>query len=466
MIADTLRAARHILPEHSFGSRPQWAESGRLIALAAPLAAAALVNMGMSVTDTVMMGWLGPVPLAAGAVVSDLYSIVFYFLAGILSMVTPLIARAIGGADPVSAGRSMRTGLAAAFIVSVPAFLLVWHCLDFLNLIGVEENIREEGRGYARAMAFTIVPMLFVTLWRNLFGAIGRPRLYLIAILAALPANAVANAVLMFGLGPLPPLHITGAGIASALVAFGLLGGFLAFSLTNAGVRRLCLFERPWRVNPLELAEIFRLGLPVGFFTLGEVGIFLLATVFVSLFGAEALVAHAITLRIAGIAYAIPVGLSQAATIRVSHAIGRGDHSALRISIRSARLVGALSGLLIFAVLVSGADVLPSLFFRPETVAVPAAVGMLLLLLGLLNLAQGFAGPATAILRGFKETRIPMVLCLAGYWAVGMPYGVISAFVFGQGAFGIWCGLALGVVATALFMNLRLAGRDIPVSGV
>lgn len=439
---------------------PDWKESKALIVLAAPITGAALVNMGMSITDTVMMGWIGSKALAAGAVVSDLYSIVFYFLTGLLSIISPMIARAMGANDAAAVRRSMQSGILAALVLSAPALFTVWHATSFLHLLGVEGTVSSLGQAYAHTMAITIVPMLFVALWRNLFGAIGRPRVYLIAILAALPLNALADYVLMFGWGPAPALGIAGAGIASAIVAFGLLTGFVIFTLVNAELRNLRLFNGPWQVCSDELREIFRLGTPIAFFTIGEVGIFLLATVIVSLFGTQALAAHAITLRVAGVIYAIPTGLSQAATIRVSHAIGRADQLGLNLAKQAAVGVGAASGAMLFGLLAGGSDFLPRLFLQNEGDAICGLVSSLLVLLGVLNFAQGFAAPATAILRGFKDTRTPMFLCLAGYWLVGMPVSAIAGFQLGQGAFGIWIGLASGVVATALLMNMRLIQRN------
>jgi MATE family multidrug resistance protein len=297
--------------------------------------------------------------------------------------------------------------------------------------------------------------MLFVAVWRNLVGALGRPRIFLLAISAALPLNAAANLVLMFGWGAVPALGVTGAGIASALVAFALLIGFTAFTVLDPQLRRLRLFRAPWRVSIDDIREIFRLGLPIGVFTLGEVGLFLIATVVVSLFGAEALAAHAIALRMAGIVYAIPTGLSQAATVRVGTALGTGEPGRVNRAVRSTMTVGVISGVVICAALAAGADLTPRLFV-PDSGGVAGTASALLLLLGVLHLAQGFAGPATAILRAFKDTRIPTQLSLAGYWAVGMPVGALLGFGLDLGVFGIWCGLAVGVFASALLLNLRL----------
>jgi MATE family, multidrug efflux pump len=415
--------------------------------------------MGMSITDTVMMGWMGRGALAAGAVVSDVYSIVFYFMAGIVSIVSPLVARAVGADNPEDARRAIHHGLAATCVIAVPAFAAVWYAPEFIGIFGVERAVVSMGKDYAHSLAFAVVPMLFVAVWRNMFDAIGRPRIYLVAILLALPLNAGANQVLMFGLGPIPAFGLAGAGIGSAVVAFALFAGFIVFSTLNAEVRQLRLFEGGVRIEVGLLAETFRLGLPIGFFTIGEVGIFLLATVVVSLFGVEALAAHAITLRVAGVIYAIPVGLSQAATVRVGRAIGMGDAQRLERVIKSARTVGAVSGVLILSTLVVAAGLLPGWRGGEGARPIVTTAASLLVLLGILNFAQGFAAPATAVLRAFKETRTPMFLCLAGYWLIGMPIAMLTAFEFDQGAWGIWAGLASGVVANALLMNLRLGWR-------
>lgn len=456
MTAKILFTAR-LAPALNFSRiTPDLAEARTLVALAAPMTGAALVNMGMSITDTVMMGWMGPTALAAGAVVSDIYSIVFYFAAGILSIMSPMVARAMGANCPDEARRALQHGFAAALIVAVPAFGAVWHAGDIVGLFDVSATANTIGRDYAHAMAFAIVPMLFVAVWRNQFDAIGRPRVYLVAVLAALPLNALANWVLMFGWSPIPAFGLAGAGIASALVALGLMTGLAVFGRVSADIRRLSLQGSGWRIDRKSLTDVFRLGLPIGLFTIGEVGIFLLATVVVSPFGIDALAAHAITIRIAGVIYALPTGLSQATTVRVGRAIGRADRNGLKRSIRSARIVGMVSGAMIFAGLLLGSGLLADLFLDDARAVIAGAVADLLVLLGILNFAQGFVAPATGIFRGFKETRTPMLLCLIGYWLIGMPIACAGAFHFGYGVYGIWTGLASGVAATALLMNLRL----------
>jgi len=434
-------------------------EAREFIALSAPMTGTALVNMGISITDTVMMGWIGPAALAAGAVVSDLYSIVYYFMAGILSASAALIAQALGAGRGAQVRRVLRQGFLAAAFLTIPAFVLVWNASLLLSVFGVDETVIELGSEYGKMMALTVVPMMFVAVWRNAFAAFGRPKVFLIATLAALPVNGFANAVLMFGLGPVPAMGLAGAGLASAIVATGLAVGLIAFAALNTEMRQLRLFRRWWRFDKRHLAEIFRLGIPIGFSSIGEVGVYLLSTVFISLFGTAVLAAHAITLRIAGVVYALTLGLSQAATVRIGYAVGRGDTQGIAESGWTALIVGTVFGLLIFAVLAGTSHSLPWLFLeagQAGSAAVASAAAGLLFLLGSLNVAVGPASSAMAVLRGLKDTRVPMVLRLTASWAIGMPVAYFAGFHLGWSADGVWTGLVVAETAMAILMCERL----------
>jgi MATE family multidrug resistance protein len=202
--------------------------------------------------------------------------------------------------------------------------------------------------------------------------------------------------------------------------------------------------------------------MPIGFSSIGEVGVYLLSTVIISLFGATALAAHAITLRMAGVVYALTIGLSQAATVRVGYAVGRGDSLGTAISGWTALVVGSALGLVLFAALSGISECLPWLFLedgRAGATAVASTSTGLLFLLGALNIAVGPASAATAILRGFKDTRTPMMLCLTAKWIIGMPVAYLAGFHFGLSADGVWIGLVVAEAATAIAICARLFRR-------
>ena len=98
-----------------------------------------------------------------------------------------------------------------------------------------------------------------------------------------------------------------------------------------------------------------RVGLPIGIATVAEVGVFLAATIYAATLGAADVAAHQLALRMAGIAYAVPTALLQAAMVRGARAEALGDR-ALRQNVTAGALAIALiAGTLLLVVLAAGA---------------------------------------------------------------------------------------------------------------
>ncbi|HUP25419.1 MAG TPA: MATE family efflux transporter, partial [Thermoanaerobaculia bacterium] len=439
-------------------SRPLLSEAGALFALATPLALAGLVSMGLSITDVVMMGWLGPTSRAAGAAASDLYSIFFYLGAGVLQAVSPLVAGARGAGRHSDVTRSVRQGMWAAIAVAVPGAVAVWHADAILAALGVVPEIAAAARPYARMMAITFLPMAGVMLLRQTLAACGRPRAFFWAMVGAVPLNALGNWVLMDGRLGAPRLGLAGIGLSSALVATFLMAT-LALSIGRdpelRGYRFFAELPRPeWR----RLVEIFRIGGPIGAGNLGEMGVFLFSTVILGTLGVEVLAGHAVALRMAGVLYAWPMGLAQAAMVRIALGAGAGDRAAVRqsagVALASATAVGVvlLVGVLCFRDAITGA-------FLDRGSSAFGLAAVFLLVLAVMQPVETLATTAAGALRGLCDTRLPMIVLLAGHWGIGFSTGLALAFWVGLGGLGIWIGLATGSTVVAVAMTARLRSR-------
>jgi Na+-driven multidrug efflux pump len=324
MTTDSLAAgaADGRLAPHTFF--PVLEESRALLRLAVPIMLIALVNMGMSVTDTVMVSSAyGAEALAAVAVGSDFYSIVFYLAAGTLGGLSPFYTAAVVKADPAARVRLERTGQAIVLLFAAVLVPVVWTSPDWLDRLGLDPDLLADGRGYTRAMALTLVPMLGVILYRTLLTAAERPRVFLKVTAAMLPLNALGNQIFMHGLGPIPAFGPTGAGLSSLIVALASLA-VLVFVMRRA--ERASSLPRPAAaIRWSDLRQVLLVGLPIGVATVTELGIFLGATLYAATLGAADVAAHTLTLRVAGIAYAIPAALAQAAMVRMARSVAVGD---------------------------------------------------------------------------------------------------------------------------------------------
>ncbi|WP_341910304.1 MATE family efflux transporter [Ferrovibrio terrae] len=432
-------------------------EGGALLRLAIPIMLIALVNMGMSVTDTLMVSILfGTDALAAVAVGSDLYSILFYLCAGTLGGIAPFYAAAAARADAADRQRLERIGWVMVALLAALAVPAVWFAPAWLRLFGLDPALLALGQGYTRAMALTLLPMLGVMLYRTILTAAEKPKVFLKVTLVMLPLNAAGNYVLMMGAGPIPAFGPTGAGISTLLVAVASLAALVVTARRVAPAASL-VADIDWR----GLMAVLRVGIPIGITTATETGIFLAVTLYAATLGAADVAAHTLTLRMAGIVYAGSAAMLQAAMVRMARADSLGDARAAQAVVTSSLILSCTGGTILCLLLALGAQPLATWFFDTSAAGIAAiqvAVG-LLLLLGLLEFAAYPGLAASGLLRGRKDTRAPMVYMLIAYWGIGAPVGIYLCEIQALGVTGLWIGLVTGACLTTVLTLARLLAR-------
>jgi MATE family multidrug resistance protein len=441
--------------------RPRAVEEGlSLLRLAMPIMLIALVNMGMSLTDTAMVAALfGTSAMSAVAVGSDLYSIVFYLGAGVLGGFAPFYAGAIARRDGRERARLERLGWVTVGLLACLTVPTVWLAPIWLRPLGIDAPLLDQGAGFTRAMALTLIPMLGVVLYRTLLTAAERPRVFLYVTFMMLPLNAVMNYILMTGVGPLPAFGPTGSGLSTLLVAMVSLCVLVAIARRAAPNDTLHRGKHDWA----GLAAVLRVGLPIGIATVAEVGVFLGATLYAATLGAADVAAHTLALRMAGVAYAVPTALLQASLVRMARAESVGDAGAAKAVALSSILLSLVFGVTICLLIVGGAGPIAAVAFdaSPAGQAASALAIGLLVLLGLIELVGNPGLAAAGLLRGRKDTRVPMIFVLVGNWGVGAPLGLVLCQFGHLGITGVWAGLAAGTLVTTVLMLARLGWRGL-----
>jgi MATE family multidrug resistance protein len=161
--------------------------------------------------------------------------------------------------------------------------------------------------------------------------------------------------------------------------------------------------------------------------------------------------------------FMVPLGIGQAATVRVGLAAGQRDAAAVRRAGWVALGLGVafMSSTALLMWLVPQA--LVGLFLdldRPENAHVTALAVAFLGIAALFQIVDGVQTIALGALRGLKDTRVPAMLAAAGYWVVGFPTSALLAFRAGMGGVGVWWGLAIGLAVVAILALIRFARRE------
>jgi len=203
---------------------------------------------------------------------------------------------------------------------------------------------------------------------------------------------------------------------------------------------------------------ILALGVPISLSLLAEEGFFNVTALLIAPLGTEALGAHQITIQIVALVLMFGLGIGQATAICVAQSIGRADINAMFEHLKSGFMMIAVFGLVVGINVYVFRNELPILFTQdPGIAAISTAIMMLAPIYVLSDILQVWAAQT---LRGYEDTKVPMVLQIISYWLIGFPLGyslgVTSFWGENYGVYGFWIGFLCGILIGCCLLCTRL----------
>lgn len=428
-------------------------EIGRTLLLAGPLVVGQVTSFGMNFVDTVMAGRLGRVDLGAIAIGSSVWAAGLLFVLGVFMSVSPAVSQLEGAGRRQQAGEMTRQALWIALVVSALLVLGARNAGWVMAALEVEPSVADLALGYLKAMSWgaPALTLMFVLRFFSEGAGYTRPTMY-IGILGIV-FNVPLNYIFMFGKLGFEPMGAVGCGWATALVFWLQLITLALYIRYRRQYAEFELYRRFGRPNLREINALLRVGLPIGVTIFFEGSLFVSAALLIGTLGALPIAAHQVAINFASMAFMVPLGMAGAITVRVGNAIGRGDP-------RGARVAGRVGiGLaLVFAIFSASL-----MFFLPEWIAriytaereVIALAAQLLMLAAIFQVSDGLQVAAAGALRGYKDTRWPMIYSVFSYWAIGVSSGYWLTFERGWGAAGMWAGMIAGLTVAAVLLGTR-----------
>ena len=426
-----------------------------MLRLAWPVVLAQVGIMLMGVVDTAMVGRVGTSAVAAVALGHIYWVNVTIFGMGILLVLDPVVSQATGARDHEGVSRGVQRGVLMALALSVPTALLLIPGELFFGFLRQPADVTPIAATFSRISIIGVVPFYLFFALRQSLQAMAQVRPVVIAIVVSNFVNFALDYALIYGHFGLPALGTQGSAIATALsrwLMFGLLVYFGWKQLHGALV--------PWRPESFRvgpMVRMLRLGMPVGLQNWLEIAVFSGGAVALGWFGSVPLAAHEIAINLAALTFMFPMGVSAAAAAMVGRAIGREDLSGARRDAVAALAVGMGFMAIAAIAFLTIPRALALIFVRdPATVATAAS---LIFIGGLFQIFDGMQAVATGVLRGTGDTRVPMLLHLAGFWGIGIPLSLGLAFRLGFGPQGVWWGYVGALAAVAAMQLLRVRWR-------
>ncbi|MEN3351842.1 MAG: multidrug resistance protein family, partial [Bradyrhizobium sp.] len=408
------------------------AELAETLKLAVPLALTQLGQIAMMTTDLAFIGRLGSESVAAAALAHTVYFVSFTIGMGMMSAVSPLAAQAFGARDPRVMRRALRVGLWAGFFMVLPLMALPFHGERILLALGQTPATAHLAQQYLSGLGWGILPGLWFIALRGFMSAVNRPEPVLWITLAAIPTNALLVYLLLYGKWGMPELGIFGAGLATTLVNLGTFLAGVWFAARRRPFRKYHVFSRVWRIDWPLMGQLVAVGAPISLSFLLEYGLFGAAGLLMGLISTTALAAHQIALQIAAILFMVPFGIGMAATVRVGHAVGRHDPSAVRRAGLVATLIAIIFVPAMTLAVIACRFTIGRLFFggaADSATAVIELTASLLLVGATFFVADDIQTVVAGALRGLGGPRVPLLSprSVTG-WLVGFPAACVLNF--------------------------------------
>lgn len=412
----------------------------KTVVLATPVVIGQLGHIMVGVADSIMVGRLGVIPLASATFANSIFYTLFLFGIGVSNALTPLVA-ATSPSNSVRLAKLLQNNLLLNFLLGVAIFFLVILISFFLDVFGQEPEVATNATPYLRIISISILPVMVFQSFRQYSEGLSNTFAPMVVSIVGNLLNVGMNYLLIYGELGFPEMGLDGAGLASLISRLFMLGMIII------------LTKKMWwgivaRFSKAMIMKQFKIGLPLGFQYIFEIGAFNTASVMIGWISAEALAAHQIAINMVAVTYMAASGIATAGSIRVGNQKGRKDNRNLRLAGFSS--LGLVAVFMAFCGLmfILFRQQLPHLYIENSEVIEIAS--SLLIIGAAFQISDGTQAVGLGILRGLTDVKVPTIVTFIAYWVLAIPFAYIFGFIFNWGIHGIWYALLIGLTIASL----------------
>jgi len=422
------------------------------IKLATPVVLAQAGQMLVNLADTVMVGQVGTMPLAAASFANSIFINVMVFGIGISYALTPLVGKAFGAKDTEKCAYWFQQGIYANLIIGILLSVFAAAIIFAMPYMGQDEGVAQAAIPYYLLLVLSIIPQQIFNTYKQFAEGLSNTKIAMVITIGANILNVFLNYIFIYGHFGAPALGLIGAGIGT-LVSRVMMAAVFAYLS-----RQLPLFKTYRTIKiagfaKQAFAKIWKLGLPIGLQFVIEVFAFSLGSIMMGWINAVSLAAHQIVLSMASVTYMMSSGLASATTIKVSIFRGQKDYPTIKYSAFASLHIVLVFMTLMGILFLSMRYFLPALFID-EMEVIEVAAG-LMLVAGLFQIFDGVQVVALGILRGFEDVVMPVIGAGIAYWCISLPVSYLVTFTFDVGPIGIWIGYLVGLASAGAFLLVR-----------
>ncbi|OPL19393.1 MAG: hypothetical protein AVO35_10940 [Candidatus Aegiribacteria sp. MLS_C] len=421
--------------------------TGKLLLLAWPVMLSHLLQTLYNLADAFWLGKLGRQALTAPTITMHVVFIGFALAMGLGAAGTTLVSQYTGaGRKDLAAGvagqlLTLLTGI--GLLLGIAGFLLTPH---ILRLLQTPPDAWSMTYDYMRWI-WAGIPMLFAfTVYQGVSTGLGDTVGPMQVNLVSVILNVILDPILIFGLGPVPPMGVTGAAVATVFCRG--IASVIGVARLFRGSRSLDIRLSHLRPDAPTVGRILKIGLPVG---MGQMGTSMGFTVMIGIvnsFGSAVTAAFGVGNRIIHMAMVPAMGLSQANATAVGQNLGAGSEARAQGSVHSSMfLIGIILLPITVLMFFFGGDISRAFVDDPTVIALGRTMFRIttpsVFVFGFLQVILGS-------FQGSGHTMPVMVLNMSRLWLLRIPGAYLLALTAGMGTMGIWWAMFMSNTITAV----------------
>lgn len=444
----TSRLTRYIITDKHFYSRA--------LMLIIPVVMQSIINQGVNMMDTVMVGKLGEVAISASSLANQFYQI-FQLLCMGLSAAGLVLASQYWGAGEKDTVKRVYDLIMQLVIIIGTAFAIVTAIAPegIMRIYTPDEDVIREGAKYLRVTALIFLPHGISLVMSNIVRAIGNAKLGLVISIISFIVNIGANYIFIFGKLGVPAMGVMGAAVGTLIARIVELTVCVVYMLKyekELKYRGKGILKPPTKGM---LSEFSRLGLPavISDTILGLAGSAI--SVILGHMGKEIVSAYAIVTVVDRLCTVASMGVSSAAGVIIGQTIGSGEIERAKKEGWSFVLMSAGVGL-VGAVLVLIFGILSIELYEITEATHAIAVSMMEASAIVVFFQAVQSTLSKGVLRGGGDTKFLMVADVIFQWCASIPLGYLVGIVIGVPAFWVLIALRIDYIIKAFWLCFRL----------
>lgn len=425
----------------------------RNLKIALPVMFAQLGQAIVMLADTVMVGHLGTVELAAVSFGSSVFMIGFLFALGLSIGATPLIGKEYAAGGHRRSAIIFQNSILFDIGVSLVLGGIMWVVSCFMDRMGQPDEVWPLAQVYFRISVYTLPFVLLFQSFRQFMEGIGNTKYAMVITLVGNLLNIFLNWVLIFGKLGCPMLGVAGAAYATLIARILMSIAFVVLFFVKRPLIRYFYFFGKKSFSRREIKGLAYVGIPIGSQMLLETLGMSLSSIMVGWFGAVALASHQIAMNLSSLTFMISSGLASATTIRVSHQIGVKDFKSMRkAGIASTHLSLVFSCVCAIILFFFRVQIASAFSVDPEVLELSS---LLIAIVAIYQFGDGFQVVSIGALRGMSDVYAPMVVAIVCYLIVNLSMAYLLAVIFNWGAVGVWIAFMIELYLAAILLGLR-----------